>query len=176
MKGSSATNPLLTLDANNNTFTISTPSWLKQKGRCLVRVIGGFIQITKTGSAAADADSIVPVSTGVIYLESNIPFIGYDAQNNGAMGAILGSCNGDRTIATQGLSQGLNQSGDNIEFVCPNLPDQISITKYYYAANGDPTRANTGGNDLVPCSVTLQIEFMEDNHWDTRLEQRSARF
>ena len=57
----------LRLDSVNNEFTFQTPSHLRNKGKCYIRVVGGTIGISHMGTANSAATRIVPDETRLIY-------------------------------------------------------------------------------------------------------------
>ena len=143
-------------DMVNNEFSVNVPSELRNKGKCQVKVVGGLIGL---GIYGADT-SIVPDNTRLIYLKSNIPFLGHDVQQNGNSGAILGTyaiTNGDIISALE------IPSAYNPSFTCTQLPPVITISKWYLVLDNTATQAGEYTTNPVPCFIDLELSFHEDH-------------
>jgi hypothetical protein len=151
-----ASPPAPTAIAANNEFSVNVPPELRNKGKCQVKVVGGLIGL---GIFGADT-STVPDDTRLIYLQSNISFLGHDVQQNGNSGAILGSypiTNGDIITALE------LPSAYTASFTCSQLPPVITISKWYLVLNNTPTQAGEYTTNPVPCFIDLELSFHEDH-------------
>ena len=156
----SATNPVITLDAQNNAFTFNVPPRIRAKGKCRVTVVSGEVTLEHFGGAL-EATRIVPTAARFLELESNIPYLGYDVETTGSAGAVLIS---GAIIGIDQKSVGCPDAGvASIAFTCPELPPQITCKKWYLDVNNAREAADNYTTTVVPTDVTLQLEFLEDN-------------
>ena len=149
------------VDAENNEFTVQTPYHLRNKGKCTIKVVGGTVQLSHYGTATALATRIVPDNTRVVYLRSNIPFLGHDSQQDGATSAILATCSvtgvDDDPFAL------IPADTNGTVYTCPHLPAEVSIKKWYL--NLTNTEVAASGNyvaQVVPVILNLELQFEED--------------
>ena len=150
-----AANPVVTLDANNNEFTVKVPERLRAKGKCKLTVVGGTVMLEEYAAAGR----ITPDDARYLELISNIPFLGYDVETTGTQGITL--VESEITDNTQvAVSPPLANVGGPV-FTVPQLPPQITCKKFYLNAASARVAAQVGG-ELLPVEVILQLEFFED--------------
>lgn len=164
-----ANNPKLSLVDNNSGFKYIVDPSLRNMGRCLVTVVSGWSQITKQTLNNGDVnatDRILPNNIPQLVIRSNIAQEGEDSLTGGS-GTILGTMSLRNTNHTQANhsdstnSAAFNQT-DSLTFLCNELPSQIHIERLYYDDNNVLVAAdNLANNELVPCEVTLSLNFID---------------
>tara|TARA_R110002126_G_scaffold119876_2_gene260918 strand:- start:183 stop:692 length:510 start_codon:yes stop_codon:yes gene_type:complete len=152
---SHATNTnLVSLSTDKSEFTVQIPNYLRSKGKCQIKVVDIHIQI-KNGTG----NSIVPANahTALIQIEG-IPFLGYSNENGGYLNSL-----GEMTIDSNKNDIKLDGVGFNT-FICPDLPPQITLKKMVYNPSTPflPIPMDNYTTDVVPCIITLQLSFFED--------------
>lgn len=181
--GDDTTNPLLSLDADKNEYTINIPSRIQSKGKCFIKVISGLMSLEFNGD---NTKRIIPSKTTSVFWQSNIPYLGFDMENRGSANAMLGSAvcigsaNSDEVVHIDSV--------EGRTFTCPSLPERISIKKLYTSAtpaevgpgarpanNGNLLPANEYTTTLLPCEVVLEVTFDEDMSVLTNREFHSIR-
>ena len=148
-------NPIIRLDANNNTYSVTIPESIRAKGKCFIKVSQALLSLE--AGTAGGGERITDTEARMVLWQSNIPYLGFDTNTNGSSGAILAQTNVDIAMETaEALDAGL------AKFTCPILPNEISITKLQISTDTSiPKRANN--NDyLTSCIVVLQLTFDED--------------
>ena len=161
-----ANNPKLSLVDNNSGFKYIVEPSLRNMGRCLVTVVSGWSQITRqtlNGGNVNATDRIVPNNIPQLVIRSNIAQEGEDSMTGGS-GTILGTMSLVNTNGTQSESTNsaaFNQT-DSLTFLCNELPSQIHIERLYYDDNNVLVNAdNLAANELIPCEVTLSLNFVD---------------
>ena len=161
-----ANNPKISLVDNNSGFKYIVEPSLRNMGRCLVTVVSGWSQITRqtlNGGNVNATDRIVPNNIPQLVIRSNISQEGEDSMTGGS-GTILGTMSLVNTNGTQSESTNsaaFNQT-DSLTFLCNELPSQIHIERLYYNLNNVLVNAdNLGANELIPCEVTLSLNFID---------------
>jgi hypothetical protein len=171
--GDDTTNPLLSLDANNNEYTIQIPSRIVNKGKCFIKVISGIMGLEYNGT-----NRIVPDNAIAVFWRSNIPYLGFDIEDRGSANAILASavCNQASTEADEVVSIDATEAK---VFTCPRLPERISIKKFYTSSDtandGLLTPAQSYTTNVVPCEIVLEVIFDEDASVKTSRELNALR-
>ena len=172
--GADTLNPLLSVDANNNEYTIQIPSRIVNKGKCFIKVVSGFMGLEYGGS---NLTRIVPDNTLAVFWKSNIPYLGFDIEDRGSASAILASAKCPNGSAEEDEVVVI----DSVEcrtFTCPRLPERISIKKFYVDTagnNGKLAPAEEYTTNIIPCEVVLEITFDEDMSVKTQRELNSLR-
>ena len=136
-------------------FSIDLPNGLKNKGKCIVRVVNSTMVIEDDSVAA---NRIIPEDTRVVAIMSNISSLGYDTESRGSSNTILGNAivvGADKVIT-------LSSGNDSYHFVCPCLPDVIELTKMYVAPTTNLLTEALDGTEALYCNVVLELTFMED--------------
>jgi len=136
-------------------FSIDLPNGLKNKGKCIVRVVNSTMVIEDDSVAA---NRIIPDDTRVVAIMSNISSLGYDTETRGSSNTILGNAivvGADKVIT-------LSSGNDSYHFVCPSLPDVIELTKMYVAPTTNLLTEALDGTEPLYCNVVLELTFMED--------------
>ena len=145
----------VSLNADNDIFTINLPNNLKNRGKCYVRVMSCIAQIEDVASG----NRITPANTRMFVIRSNMSMLGYDTENRAASNMILGTGilgDADEIIELTSPDAGL-------EFTCPSLPDEIVIEKLCIdPADQELARANNYTTTSLPCEVCLQVEFFDE--------------
>tara|TARA_B110000285_G_scaffold56171_1_gene63914 strand:+ start:426 stop:944 length:519 start_codon:yes stop_codon:yes gene_type:complete len=154
----SANGDLVSLSADKSEYTVKIPEKLRSKGKCKVSVLNITIQV-KNGTGT----SIVPTNAHTALIQSEgIEFLGYNNETGGNVNVLaemsVGTANTIRLDSPNGLS-----------FTCPGLPPTITIKKMVYNPIATPAAvaflpiAMDGYTAaVVPCIVTLGLEFDED--------------
>ena len=136
-------------------FSIDLPNGLKNKGKCIVRIVNSTMVIEDD---AVPANRIIPEDTRVVAIMSNISSLGYDTETRGSSNTILGNAivvGADKVIT-------LSSGNDSYHFVCPSLPDVIELTKMYVAPTTNLLTEALDGAEPLYCNVVLELTFMED--------------
>ena len=173
--GDDTNNPLLSLDANNNEYTIQIPSRIVNKGKCFIKVISGIMGLEYNGDSST---RIVPDNAIAVFWRSNIPYLGFDIEDRGSSNAILASavCNQASSEADEVVSIDATEAK---VFTCPRLPERISIKKFYTASDtgndGLLTPAQVYTTNVVPCEIVLEVIFDEDASVKTARELNALR-
>ena len=150
---------------NNSEFFVRVPAHLRQKGKCQLTINSCYVALTSVGGETR----IIPDKTRLIYLQSNIPFLGMDTDNLGhePSGLILGTfdvmarSHTDDNFTTGMDSTGTNSAAGAITVTCPQLPAEISVIKYYLnVANGRELADDVDA--VVPCEINISCRFLED--------------
>jgi hypothetical protein len=136
-------------------FSIDLPNGLKNKGKCIVRVVNSTMVIEDDAAAPS---RIIPEDTRVVAIMSNISSLGYDTETRGSSNTILGNAivTGDDKVIT------LTSGNDSFHFVCPSLPDVIELTKMYVDPTTNLLTEALDGTEALYCNITLEISFTED--------------
>jgi len=153
-----AANPVVTLDANKNEFSVQVPPRLRAKGKCRVSVIGGEVLLELYGGASR----ITPNDARFLELESNIPYLGYNVERTDAGNAILVAS--AITDQTQVSVTPVLENTSPVEFTCPELPPRITCKKFYLNADNERVAAEAYTAKALPVEVILKLEFFEDSH------------
>lgn len=156
-KSGSINNPL-NLSANKASVTIPISDELRKKGKCQIKVIeatGGL----QNGNDASTR--VIPANTHIMALGWDLPVLGYDNEVIGTP-QIFGSSTNDITNAKAFSLDGV----DSNTFTCLSLPQNITITRYYYDTAGAIQIADEYTTAVVPLQVTLNIQFFEDDKKD----------
>jgi hypothetical protein len=155
----SATNPIITLDAQRNAFTVKVPERLRAKGKCRITVVSGEVTLEHYGGAL-EATRIVPTDARFLELDSNIPYLGHDVETIGSANCILIA---GAIIGIDQKSVGTPDAGVGpLSFTCPELPPTITCKKWYLDIDNNRESADNYTTKTVPTEVVLQIEFFED--------------
>lgn len=145
----------VTVTDTNSAVEFETPSFLRKKGKCKIKVISGNINLCD------GADSRINDEDASIFcLTSNIQQLGYFTETRGA-NTVLGECATIYKAATalEGFNAPFNIAIEGLEFTCQELPPVIKVQRMVY--NGNVFQANTNAS-IVPFQVTLDIRFFED--------------
>ncbi len=143
------------LNTNNDKVSIRIPAHLRNKGRCMVKVISIHIALQN-----GTANRVVANGTNIIAIRSNIAQLGHSNETN-TFNQILGSAiiplDTTRAVAVD--------TSDALNFTCPSLPDVIELERVCYdpANKFNLIAADNYTTDVVPLQVTLQISFDEDD-------------
>ena len=150
---SSNTN-LVSLSTDKSEFTVQIPNALRAKGKCEVKVVDIHIQLkNNTGNR------IVPANAHTALIQSEgIQFLGYSNENAGNVNSL-----GEMAIDSSKNDIKLDGVGSNT-FICPDLPPQITFKKMIYNPSSPflPIPMDNYTTDVVPCIITLQLTFFED--------------
>jgi hypothetical protein len=136
-------------------FSIDLPNGLKNKGKCIVRVVNSTMVIEDD---FIPANRIIPEDTRVVAIKSNIASLGYDTESRGSSNTILGNAivvGADKVIT-------LSSGNDSFHFVCPSLPDVIELTKMYVDPTTNLLTEVLNESEALYCNVTLEITFITD--------------
>jgi hypothetical protein len=149
----SANGDLVSLSADKSEFTVKIPEKLRSKGKCKVSVLNIIIQV-KNGTGT----SIIPANAHIALIQSEgIEFLGYNNETGGNVNVLAEmSVGAGNTI--------ILDSPGGLSFTCPGLPPTITIKKMVYnpASTFLPIAMNGYTAAVVPCIVTLGLEFDED--------------
>lgn len=144
-----------TLSNGNSSVAIILPAHMRNKGKCNVKVISGFIAL-QNGTAAR----VVANGVNLVALRSNITQLGHSNENNAYSNILVQS-----TIAADTTRAVSLESADSLTFTCPALPDVIEIDRVCYdhanAFNLIAAKAYTAA--VVPFQVVLEITFDSDH-------------
>jgi len=146
---------LVRVSADKSEYTVRIPSDLVARGKCKITVSNILIQIKNASSA-----SIVPAgSHTALIMTDGLQLLGY---NNEAGGNV-------NVLAEMGIDSNKNDISLNActppVFTCPVLPPEITIRKMVYDPSlVQPTAMNAFTTTVVPCVVTLQLEFMDEDN------------
>ena len=138
------------------TFSVDLPNGLKNKGKCIIRVVNSSMVLERTISGAQER--IIPANTHIVVLSSNISSLGYDTETRGSSNTILGS---GLILSTQKAIT-LATHNDNFQFMCPSLPDVIELTKLCVSPTTDKLVLTEDTTASLYCNVSLEISFIED--------------
>lgn len=155
LSNSTIGNEAADLNTTKDIVRIRIPAHLRNKGRCMVKVIS--IHIALQNAAAA---RVIANGTNIIAIRSNIPQLGHSNENNGS-NQILGSA-----IIPLDTTRAVSvDTSDALNFTCPSLPDVIQLERVCYdlANNFNLIAANAYTTNVVPFQVMLQITFNEDD-------------
>ena len=143
------------LNTNKDKVLIRIPAHLRNKGRCMVKVISIHIAL-QNGTATR----VVANGTNIIAIRSNISQLGHSNETN-TFNQILGSAiiplDTTRAVAVD--------TSDALNFTCPSLPDVIELERVCYDVgnNFNLIAANNFTTNVVPYQCVLQITFDEDD-------------
>ena len=156
-KSGSINNPLkLSLDKASVTIPISDE--MRKKGKCIIKVIDSTLSLQNGNQANT---RVVPANTHIVALGWDLPVLGYDNEVIGQP-QIFGTCASD--VSTKNAC--VLDSVEANTFTCLKLPQNITITRYYYDTNGAIQIANSFEDAVVPLQVTLNVQFFEDDKND----------
>ena len=154
----SSSNDVVTLDANNNEFSVQVPPRIRAKGKCRVSVVGGEVLLELYGGASR----ITPNDARFLELESNIPYLGYNVERTDSGNAILIAS--AITDNTQVSVTPVLENAAPVQFTCPELPPKITCKKFYLNADNQRVAAEAYTTKALPVEVILKLEFFEDQH------------
>ena len=150
----SANGDLVSLSADKSEYTVKIPEKLRSKGKCKVSVLNITIQV-KNGTGS----SIVPTNSHTALIQSEgIEFLGFNNETGGNV----------NVLAEMSIDSNKNDirldSPNGLSFTCPGLPPTITIKKMVYnpASTFLPIPMDGYTTNVVPCVVTLGLEFDED--------------
>lgn len=152
---SNVVNNPLTLSSDKASVTIPISDELRKKGKCQIKVIDATVSLQNGNTAGS---RVVPANTHIVALGWDLPVLGYDNEVTG-MPQIFGTCASD--VSTKNAC--VLDSVDSNTFTCLKLPQNITITRYYYDTSGDIQVADEYTTAVVPLQVTLNIQFFEDD-------------
>ena len=136
-------------------MTVAIPDEMRKKGKCQIKVIEahGGLQNGNTGGTR-----IIPANIHIVALGWDLPVLGFDNEVTGTP-QIFGSSSSDIANAMAFSLDGV----DSNTFTCLKLPQNITITRYYYDTAGAIQIADEYTTAVVPFQVTLNIQFFEDD-------------
>ena len=149
-------NPLadnvVSMSGNNDSFTFVVPENLKGRGKCRIMVSESMVALRNAAS-----NRVIPDNAYLLAIRSNIPMLGYNNETTGGPNILAEFISNANTIYAV-------QQQNQRTFTCPELPSQILIERMYYdeLANFQLTPADNYTAAVVPLTITLQIEFVED--------------
>ena len=153
-KSATVNNPL-TLSADKASVSVRIPDDIRKKGKCQISIVDATIQLQLANTAAS---RVVPANTHIVSLGWDLPVLGFDNEVTGTP-QIFGSCASDVNSKNACVLDSVQAN----TFTCLALPPTITITRFYYDANGLIKIANTFSDAVVPFQVTLNIQFFEDD-------------
>ena len=135
------------LNTTKDIVSIRIPSHLRNKGRCMVKVISIHIALQNAASAR-----VVANGTNIIAVRSNIPQLGHSNENNGSnqiLGSAIIPADTTRVVAVD--------TSDALNFTCPSLPDVIELERVCYdpSNNFNLIAANAYTTAVVPMQVKV---------------------
>ena len=139
-----------TLNATLDTATIRLPNWLRNMGKCNVRVTDMLIS-AKNGSGA----SVFAANTriGAIVCR-DIPILGWSNEVNGPP-IVLGS--GIHNEAEDCVKL---DSASALDFTCVELPSQVTLERMAYdPTTGALVAAKSQTTSVCPFQITLELTF-----------------
>ena len=141
------------LNTTLDTATIRIPNWLRNMGKCNVRVTDMMIS-SKNGSGA----SVFPANTRIAAIVSrDLPILGWSNEINGPP-IVLGSGMINTTDDCVRLD-----SASALEFTCIELPSQITLERTAYdPTTGALVAAKSQTTAVCPYQITLELSFQ--NH------------
>ena len=155
-KSNTVNNPL-TLSTDKASVTIAIPDEMRKKGKCQIRVIGANINLQNGNNSAT---RVIPANTHIVALGWDLPVLGFDNEVTGPP-QIFGSASDVSSKNACNLD-----SVDSNTFTCLSLPQNITLTRYYYDDAGALQVADEYTTAVVPYQITLNIQFFEDDKKD----------
>ena len=151
----SSNSDLVRVSADKSEYTVRIPSDLVARGKCKITVSNIFIQIKNGGG-----QSIVPSNSHTaLIMTDGLQLLGYNNESGGNV----------NVLAEMGIDSNKNDISLNSptppQFTCPILPPEITIRKMVYDPSlALPIAMNAFTTTVVPCIVTLQLEFMDEDN------------
>tara|TARA_R110002020_G_scaffold409025_1_gene618811 strand:+ start:1446 stop:1937 length:492 start_codon:yes stop_codon:yes gene_type:complete len=138
------------LNTTRDTATIRLPNWLRNMGKCNVRVTDMLISSKNSSGASVFAAS---TRIGAIVCR-DIPILGWSNEVNSAP-IVLGS--GIHNEAEDCVKL---DSASALEFTCIELPSQVTLERMAYdPANGTLVAAKAQTAAVCPFQITMELTF-----------------